>query len=592
MILIIYVRNPWGFLIVNDFKKIENRSKPLDNEFINKWIALHVSKTFKGNERQNAINSLKNHRDFVMKYKGRQSYLTNPSIAIKSNEIINNEMIKQCGHIIGFIKISKCLGTGNIARNIDKIYYNYPFTTASHWVISNVIKLESNEYIRCPGNYGVQYITNNDINKIISQYINEFETDDSELLNDLAINDRLNSQINGNNTNCIDSDSIVPDSQDSDDEFEYPNESDNDIKIDNNDTLIDREPNKKRTYSNGNIGSQNDDDILQDLEPKRKKLKISTNDDRGITTINGIPKRTRILPSFASKKPLNTNISIDTGLGTFKKFSRANSLEKFKKAKTNFVFKGNEMVFQTVTNNNTDYLNNNIIANQRKLQQNLPDKYGFRIIVFDTELATFKPEGAIIEIAGIEIINGKITGQQFHSYITPFTKIHPKAYETHKLTKDFLNKHANGDINEIIENFLLWIYQDCTCKRCVNIRDKKDKHPLKLVAHNLPFDIRHLNAAMKRMQKDMVKPVYKDINPDSLMCFDTQQYYRKLYPAFYSLDDMCKKFSIPNDERSAGHGALIDAKLLGKCLFKLWEREQTNEQKNHLNRFFITKLGQ
>ena len=39
------VRNPWGFLIQNGYKKIENRGKDLSKEFLNKWIAVHVSKT-------------------------------------------------------------------------------------------------------------------------------------------------------------------------------------------------------------------------------------------------------------------------------------------------------------------------------------------------------------------------------------------------------------------------------------------------------------------------------------------------------------------------------------------------------------------
>ena len=44
------VRNPWGFLIQRGFKKIENRSKNVNQAFIDRWLALHVSKTFKSTE--------------------------------------------------------------------------------------------------------------------------------------------------------------------------------------------------------------------------------------------------------------------------------------------------------------------------------------------------------------------------------------------------------------------------------------------------------------------------------------------------------------------------------------------------------------
>eukprot|EP01083_Nonionella_stella_P266851 902152_1 len=61
------VRNPWGYLIQNGFKTIENRKKQLSKDFHNIWIALHVAKTFKTQEEKYAQKYLKNHASLLTK---------------------------------------------------------------------------------------------------------------------------------------------------------------------------------------------------------------------------------------------------------------------------------------------------------------------------------------------------------------------------------------------------------------------------------------------------------------------------------------------------------------------------------------------
>ena len=59
---------------------------------------------------------------------------------------------------------------------------------------------------------------------------------------------------------------------------------------------------------------------------------------------------------------------------------------------------------------------------------NLPSTLG-RYIVFDTETTGLIPKyDQILEIAATEIINGKSTGNQFHVFIKPRTKIKKEGF--------------------------------------------------------------------------------------------------------------------------------------------------------------------
>ena len=71
----------------------------------------------------------------------------------------------------------------------------------------------------------------------------------------------------------------------------------------------------------------------------------------------------------------------------------------------------------------------------------LPPKTG-RYIVFDTETTGLEPkENNIIEIAGIEIINGKLTGNQFHAFFYPRYKISETAEEKHRMSQNFFKTY-------------------------------------------------------------------------------------------------------------------------------------------------------
>lgn len=63
-----------------------------------------------------------------------------------------------------------------------------------------------------------------------------------------------------------------------------------------------------------------------------------------------------------------------------------------------------------------------------------------RHIVLDTETTGFTPKGGhrIVELGAVEIIDGKITGNTFHSYFDPKRDVPVRASDVHGLTNAFL----------------------------------------------------------------------------------------------------------------------------------------------------------
>lgn len=63
-----------------------------------------------------------------------------------------------------------------------------------------------------------------------------------------------------------------------------------------------------------------------------------------------------------------------------------------------------------------------------------------RHIVLDTETTGFTPKGGhrIVELGAVEIIDGQITGNTFHSYFDPKREVPVHASDVHGLTNDFL----------------------------------------------------------------------------------------------------------------------------------------------------------
>ncbi len=165
-----------------------------------------------------------------------------------------------------------------------------------------------------------------------------------------------------------------------------------------------------------------------------------------------------------------------------------------------------------------------------------------RQIVFDTESTGLDfNEDRVIEIGALEVINYIPTGKTYHQYINPEDRpVSEGAFAVHGISNERL---ADEPVfSQIFTDFLEFV-------------DDAD-----LVAHNADFDMRFINAELKRVG---VKPIHKS------RAIDTLAIARKKFPgANNTLDALCRRYNVDASERVL-HGALLDAELLAEVYLEL-----------------------
>ena len=165
-----------------------------------------------------------------------------------------------------------------------------------------------------------------------------------------------------------------------------------------------------------------------------------------------------------------------------------------------------------------------------------------REIVLDTETTGLDAEGGdrIVEIGCVETFNQAPTGRVFHQYINPQRTMSVDSVRITGLTDEFLADKPR--IEAIAGEFLSFIGED------------------PLVIHNASFDMRFLNAELKRCGRTLLS--YDRV-------IDTLAIARKRFPgAQVSLDALCRRFNVDNSGREK-HGALLDAELLAEVYLEL-----------------------
>lgn len=160
-----------------------------------------------------------------------------------------------------------------------------------------------------------------------------------------------------------------------------------------------------------------------------------------------------------------------------------------------------------------------------------------RQIFLDTETTGLYPAQGhrIIEIAGVEVINRRITRNHFHVYLNPDREIDPAAQEVHGITLEFLQDKPH--FNDVVDEFLDFV---------------KDGE---LVIHNAPFDVGFLNAELGKIDRPKIESSTGNI-------IDTLKMAKEMRPGQRNnLDALCRHFGVNNSKRTL-HGALLDAELL------------------------------
>jgi DNA polymerase-3 subunit epsilon len=159
-----------------------------------------------------------------------------------------------------------------------------------------------------------------------------------------------------------------------------------------------------------------------------------------------------------------------------------------------------------------------------------------RLIVLDTETTGLSPQDGhkIIEIGCVELINRRLTGNRFHTYINPNRAIDAGAMAVHGITNEFLQDKPY--FADIADEFIEFI------------------RGAELVIHNAPFDVGFINHEFTQLSLGTVKE-YSTV-------FDTLAFARKKHAGQRnSLDALCKRYNIDNSHREL-HGALLDAEIL------------------------------
>lgn len=161
-----------------------------------------------------------------------------------------------------------------------------------------------------------------------------------------------------------------------------------------------------------------------------------------------------------------------------------------------------------------------------------------RQVVLDTETTGLSTadDHRIIEIGCVEIINRRLTGQNFHQYVNPQRAIDAGAIEVHGITPEFLaDKPVFADI---ADEFLAFI------------------DGAELIIHNAPFDVGFLNHELSKIadQQTTITAICSVL--------DTLKMARDRHPGQKnSLDALCKRYAVDNTNRQL-HGALLDAEIL------------------------------
>jgi DNA polymerase III epsilon subunit family exonuclease len=197
----------------------------------------------------------------------------------------------------------------------------------------------------------------------------------------------------------------------------------------------------------------------------------------------------------------------------------------------------------------------------------LPD-INNRIIVFDTEtsgLSHFHDQ--ILELAAVEILNGKISGKQFHIFLKPIKPIRKEVTDiNHIKTDDFENYFEEYFLEEknLIQSFLDFIGNDSI-----------------IFAHNMTFDFYFLNDELEKLG-------FQKLPPERFRCSMKVfgEIMKKNFPELKvkkKLIDCCNYFNIkPYSLDGLFHNGLFDTIMTAKLICKLYEFQEGKFKKDDL----------
>lgn len=173
-----------------------------------------------------------------------------------------------------------------------------------------------------------------------------------------------------------------------------------------------------------------------------------------------------------------------------------------------------------------------------------------RQIILDTETTGLDAAlgHRILEVAAVELIDRRLTGNHLHRYINPERASEEGALQVHGLSEDFLrDKPKFGEIAPELLDFI---------------------SGAELVIHNASFDLSFLNKEFALLDLKTVKEYCPGV-------VDTLAMARELHPGKRNnLDALCDRYQIDNSKRTL-HGALLDANLLAEVYLAMTRGQES-----------------
>ena len=174
-----------------------------------------------------------------------------------------------------------------------------------------------------------------------------------------------------------------------------------------------------------------------------------------------------------------------------------------------------------------------------------------RQIILDTETTGLETSQGhrVIEIGAIEMVNRRMTGNNFHHYFNPEREIDEAAIEIHGITNERLKEEPYfDDLAVDLIGFL---------------------KGAELIIHNAPFDVGFLNHEFSLCG-------YGDsVIENNCDILDTLVLARHKHPGQKnSLDALCKRYDVDNSQRTL-HGALLDAEILADVYLQMTGGQMT-----------------
>ena len=173
-----------------------------------------------------------------------------------------------------------------------------------------------------------------------------------------------------------------------------------------------------------------------------------------------------------------------------------------------------------------------------------------RQIFLDTETTGLDPKQGhrVVEVAGVEMFNRRLTGKHFHRYLNPEREMDARAQEIHGLSDDFLADKPK--FREIAQEFLEFVSGS------------------ELVIHNAPFDVSFLDSELGLVGMPQIRNHCPNV-------VDTLALAKELHPGKRNnLDALCERYGVNHSKRTL-HGALLDAELLAEVYLAMTRGQET-----------------